>query len=151
MDNNHTGDRVTDKREKKDFTIDKIVLDEFGLSAVELGLYVAVLSFANDKIGEAFPSQASLAQRAGMSERNVPRVLERLEQKRLIAVIRNGTRGNHYLVLDPHKVWAARHPDRESGIPDTESGTPDSESESWPVRVPTESPEGDQAFLTLCQ
>ena len=108
-----------------------IPLTVFGhLSAHELALYSALVSYADFDTGVCFPTHTALAQRAGMSKRSVYRVLASLRQKHLVSWVTKTTAHgslNEYTVvlweqvdsasLAPPPVPLSHHPDATEAAP----------------------------------
>lgn len=78
---------VRDRRRKGFFTIDNELLDRFGadLGPYGLAVYMALARFANQD-STCWPSLATIAQRTGMSRRQVIRKITHLQSLELIAI-----------------------------------------------------------------
>jgi hypothetical protein len=98
---------VQDRRRKGFFTLDNELLDRFGadLGPYGLAVYVALARFANRE-GECWPSFTTIAQRTGMSRRQVIRETAKLAARGLIAVeaktdqATGEHKANLYILLD---------------------------------------------------
>lgn len=86
-DNSDVSFRVADARRRGYFTVDNIILDQYGerLGPYGLAVYVALCRFANAD-QECWPSHATVAKRTGMSRRQVGREIAKLADLRLILV-----------------------------------------------------------------
>jgi hypothetical protein len=109
---------------------------------------LAIADCANDRGAEAYPSNATLADKTGLTDRAVRRCVVELEQLSELSVeYKAGPRGtNRYRVImaepQPDQTRTAKpgtrnmspgtrnvsHPDSQSGYPDSQSGYPDSQS-----------------------
>lgn len=87
MENTELPIIVRDGRRTHFFTIDNILLDQYGkrLGAYGLAVYMALCRFANRQ-SECWPSYQTIAERVGMSRRQVIREIKKLETLGLIAV-----------------------------------------------------------------
>lgn len=77
--------QITDAREPGFFIIDNEVIDDYELSPQEGWLYTVIVRHADRSTRECFPSIATLARKAGMTEPTVSKYLNRLEKKGLIS------------------------------------------------------------------
>lgn len=89
------------------------IIRDAALDRNELLLYIAMLS-RSDKRGICWPSVATLAREARMSESTVRRTRDRLEQRGFVKVTRRRREGrrdqsNLYKVVIPTKAESARH------------------------------------------
>jgi len=85
--NQDTQFQVIDRRKRGYFTVDNIVIDEYGeqLGPHGLAVYMALCRFANAD-QECWPSHATVAKRTGMSRRQVGREIAKLAGLSLILV-----------------------------------------------------------------
>ncbi len=79
--------RVTDARKRGYFTVDNIVMDEYGalLKPCGIAVYACLCRFANQD-QECWPFHATIAKRCGMSARQVGREIVKLAQLELILI-----------------------------------------------------------------
>jgi hypothetical protein len=126
---------VRDRRRKGYFTIDNELLDRYGdqLGPYGLSVYMALARFANQD-SYCWPSLATIAQRTGMSRRQVIREIDTLQGVKLIAVepqIDRKTgehKANRYILLDlPSGDYQSPGSDSQSLLP-SDPLTPGSDS-----------------------
>lgn len=79
--------QVVDRRKRGYFTIDNVILDEYGaqLKPCGIAVYACLCRFANAD-QECWPRHTTIAQRTGMSARQVGREITRLAQLGLILI-----------------------------------------------------------------
>lgn len=98
-------DTGSDERRHNFFIVDNEVLDSYDLSPFTGWLYITIVRMINQKTGEAFPSLATLADKAKMSKPKVIEAIAELEAKHLLKVVRKTRKGtreksvNHYRLL----------------------------------------------------
>ena len=78
---------VSDKRRRGYFTVDNVLIDEYGklIGVYGLSVYICLARFA-DKEGECFPSFETIAKRVNMSRRQVIREMAKLVELELVTV-----------------------------------------------------------------
>lgn len=78
---------VEDRRKRGYFTVDNVLLDLYGqeLGPYGIAVYCVLARFANSD-QEAWPGQATIAKRAGMSDKQVGRELAKLAELKIISI-----------------------------------------------------------------
>ena len=107
--NQDSGDfhfNVVDRRKRGYFTVDNVLLDEYGsqLGPHGIAVYAALARFANQD-QECWPTYRTITDRTGVSRRQIVREIEKLEALGIISVTRRvddkGQRTSHlYALLD---------------------------------------------------
>lgn len=116
--------KIRDVRQKGWFWIDNSIIDTHGehLGAHALAVYFALARYANNERQSAFPAIKTLARVTGISDRHVSRVLNDLEQRKLIAITqrkidkRNDT-NEYYLLTVPPEVVTTGHQGSDTQSP----------------------------------
>lgn len=83
------------------FTIVFNHIHEYGLKAPELSTYMAMCSFADNQTRELFPTQSTIAKRAGLGERKVSDCIKKLAEFGLIEVVKRNRTSNLYRITAP--------------------------------------------------
>ena len=134
---------VRDRRRAHFFTIDNKILDEYGehLGPYGLAVYMVLCRFANSE-STCWPSLQTVADRAGMSRRQVIRKIKSLTELGLIAIISQQDeetgehRANFYVLLDTSDSQSPPPSDSQSppgdsqSLPPNDSQSPPSDSQS---------------------
>jgi hypothetical protein len=78
---------VEDRRKKGYFTVDNVLIDVYGkeLGPYGIAVYIALARFA-DSDSECWPSHMTIANRTGMSRRQVVRMVAMLTELQIISV-----------------------------------------------------------------
>lgn len=78
---------VADRRKRGYFNVDNVLVDVYGkhIGPYGIAVYAVLARFANDD-SECWPGHAAIAERTGMSARQVGREVAKLEAMRVIAV-----------------------------------------------------------------
>src|SRR5437763_1744851 len=128
---------VRDRRRKGFFTIDNLLVDFFGalLGPYGLVVYMALARFANQE-SACWPSLTTIAQRTGMSRRQVIREIDKLQALHLIAVEPqfDSTTGEHkanrYILLDVTPSDSQSLPSDSQSLGGSDSQSPPSDPQS---------------------